>query len=184
MQKEKITEDVWIIDDFLTKEECKFHIKASETIGYEFAKVNIDGKQTVMASVRNNQRVLMLDEELAAEIWNKLCPFIDDYPYAKPIGLNEMFRYYKYVPGERFKMHRDGSHRRNASEQSLLTLIIYLNEDFKGGETGFMREFDIRPKQGRAVIFDHNVRHEGKSLEQGTKYVLRTDVMFRVTSNE
>ncbi|NOQ70930.1 MAG: oxidoreductase, 2OG-Fe(II) oxygenase [Crocinitomix sp.] len=182
MYKEQISENVWIIDNFLSEEECVFHIKASEMMGYEFAKVNINGKQTVMASVRNNQRVLMLDDDLANEIWERLIPFIDQYPEAKPIGLNEMFRYYKYVPGERFKMHRDGSHRRDENERSFLTLIIYLNDDFEGGATGFMREFDIQPKAGRAVIFDHKVRHEGKNLQLGTKYVLRTDIMFRTTA--
>ena len=180
MKKEKIAEDIWVIDNFLTKDDCDYHIHASESIGYEFAKVNIDGKQTIMPSVRNNQRVLLFDEVMAEALWERLAPFIDSYPIAKPIGLNEMWRYYKYVPGERFKMHRDGSHKRNEKEESFLTLIIYLNDDFEGGETGFMREFEVKPKAGRALIFDHQIRHEGKALETGTKYVLRTDIMFRI----
>jgi hypothetical protein len=180
MKKLKLAEDVWVIEDFLTQEECSFHIKASELMGYEFAKVNIDGIQTVMTTVRNNQRVLMLDEEMAEDLWKRLNPFIDEYPMASPIGLNEMWRYYKYVPGERFKMHRDGSYRRNEKEVSLLTLIVYLNDTFSGGETGFSSEFEVQPKTGMALIFDHKVRHEGKALEVGTKYVLRTDIMFRV----
>lgn len=180
MKKEKIAEEVWIIDDFLTEEECAFHIKASETIGYEFAKVNINGVQTVMPGVRDNQRVLMLDEYLAAEIWERLSPHIDTYPIGRPIGLNEMWRYYKYVPGERFKMHRDGSHQRNKTERSLLTLIVYLNDDFEGGETGFMVGMEVKPKKGRALIFEHKIRHEGKALTAGTKYVLRTDIMYEL----
>ena len=184
MKKEKITNDVWIMDDFLSHDECAFHIKASEVMGYEFAKVNINGKQTVMPTVRDNQRVLLFDEEMAEEMWTKLVPFIDDFPMAKPVGLNEMWRYYRYVPGERFKLHLDGSHRRNEKERSLLTLLIYLNDDFIGGATGFLREFDIEPKKGRAVIFNHSVRHEGKPIQTGMKYVLRTDVMFKFETGE
>lgn len=179
MKKQNITKNIFLIDNFLTEEECDFHIKASETIGYELAKVNVNGKQTIMTTVRNNQRVLMFDEEMAAEIWEKLKPFVDAYPTAEPIGLNEMWRYYKYVPGERFRLHKDGSHIRNPYERSLLTLLIYLNDDFEGGATGFNREFDIAPKKGRAVIFEHQIRHEGKPIQSGTKYVLRTDIMFK-----
>lgn len=181
MKKQNITKNIFLIDDFLTEEECDFHIKASEKIGYEQAKVNVNGKQIIMTTVRNNQRVLMLDEEMAVEIWEKLKHFVDAHPTALPIGLNEMWRYYKYVPGERFKLHKDGSYVRNQCERSLLTLLIYLNDDFEGGATGFNREFEIAPKKGRAVIFEHQIRHEGKRIHSGIKYVLRTDVMFKGT---
>ena len=180
MNKQIINDNIFIIHDFLTPQECDFHIKASETIGYQLAKVNMNGKQTIMTSVRNNQRVLMFDEEMAAEIWEKLAPFVDEYPVAKPIGLNEMWRYYKYVPGERFKLHKDGSHRRSETEQSLFTLLIYLNDDFEGGATGFNREFDVQPKKGTAIVFNHDIKHEGKPIMDGIKYVLRTDIMFQI----
>ena len=46
------------------------------------------------------------------------------------IGLNEMFRFYRYTTGQRFKMHRDGSFKRNEIERSFYTFMIYLNDDF------------------------------------------------------
>lgn len=175
----EIEKDIWIIDDFFTKEECDTHIMASEKVGYEMAKVNVNGRQTLLTSVRDNQRVLLFDEEMTEEIWEKLAPYISNRNNAMPIGLNEMWCYYRYEPGERFKLHRDGSHVRNPYERSLLTLLIYLNDDFEGGATGFNREFDIEPKKGRAVIFEHKIKHEGKPIQSGTKYVLRTDIMFK-----
>lgn len=179
MKMEKIAEDVWVIDGFLTDEECAFHIKSSELMGYELAKINVNGQQKVLTNVRDNQRVLLFDDELGQNIWLRLKGLIEPRNNAEPVGLNEMWRYYRYVPGERFKLHRDGSHVRNEYERSLLTLLIYLNDDFEGGATGFERKFDIQPLKGRAVIFEHRIKHEGKPLQSGTKYVLRTDIMFK-----
>lgn len=186
--KKECAENIWYIDNFLTDEECDWHIKRSEEsvsaeseqgkVGYEAAKVNVNGKQTLMTTVRNNQRVLSFDKPLAQDLWKRLSDCIPSYPFAKPIGLNELWRYYKYEKGQRFKMHRDGAYKRNDKESSFFTLIIYLNDNFKGGETGF-GAFHILPKKGRAIIFKHEIKHEGKIIENGIKYVLRTDIMFQ-----
>src|SRR5687768_5821786 len=37
----------------------------------------------------------------------------------------------------------------------------------------------VKPKAGSALLFLHNMLHEGARLEGGVKYVLRTEVMFR-----
>jgi hypothetical protein len=54
-----------------------------------------------------------------------------------------MFRVYKYLPGQQFKMHRDGSYERNENEKSFYTFLIYLNDDFEGGETEFENLFTV-----------------------------------------
>ena len=58
-------------------------------------------------------------------------------------------------------------------------LAKYLNEDFDGGETSFI-DGEIKPKTGLAAFMtQHNYLHEAKEATNGTKYVLRTDVMYR-----
>ena len=37
----------------------------------------------------------------------------------------------------------------------------------------------ITPNMGTAVIFNHDVWHEGCKIESGHKYILRTDIVFR-----
>jgi hypothetical protein len=32
---------------------------------------------------------------------------------------------------------------------------------------------------GKALFFEHDVRHQGAPVERGRRYVLRTDVMYR-----
>ena len=36
----------------------------------------------------------------------------------------------------------------------------------------------VQPKVGMALVFEHAILHEGVAVEEGTKYVLRTDVMY------
>lgn len=55
--------------------------------------------------------------------------------------------------------------------------MVYLNDDFEGGDTHF-EHLAIRPQTGMALIFVHELRHEGSAVVRGRKYVLRSDVMY------
>jgi hypothetical protein len=61
--------------------------------------------------------------------------------------------------------------------------MIYLNDNFKGGETRF-NDFVVAPKKGSALVFYHYLEHEGAEVIEGIKYVLRTDIMFRLKNLE
>ena len=84
--------------------------------------------------------------------------------------------------------------KRKAKEKTLFVKF----GTFKGGTTKFygskeknkvfldasktentMITHEIRPSKGTAVIFNHDVWHEGCKVISGTKYILRTDIMFR-----
>jgi prolyl 4-hydroxylase len=178
MNKIQISKDIFLIMDFWTTEQCDSYIKLSEQKGYEDAKINTGMGQRVVKSVRNNKRVLYKDKQFADDIWKDLKHFIPaDYGIFAPIGLNELFRFYRYEPKEEFKKHRDASYVRNATEMSFYTFMIYLNSNFKGGETTF-NDHKITPVTGMALVFLHSLEHSGNPIIEGTKYVLRTDVMY------
>ena len=180
MKKIELHPEIFLIEDFLSNEECDAFLDNASEMEFEEAKVNIHGKQTMMKMVRNNERILFTDFELAEKFWNKAKELIPvEVGIYKAVGLNEMFRFYKYSPGQRFKMHMDGSFERNENECSFYTFLIYLNEGFKGGATEFRNLFTVEPKKGMALVFRHPHRHEGKTLESGEKYVLRTDIMYK-----
>lgn len=96
-------------------------------------------------------------------------------------GANERFRCCRYQPGMRFKMHADGSFERNYFERSFYSFLVYLNDDFEGGETNFIvePEVSIRPETGMGLMFQHPLLHEGAEVTSGVKYVARTDLMYR-----
>lgn len=178
MEKTKLAEDIYLVKNFLSKTECEAFIRHSEEIGYEEATVTTNEGQKMIKGIRNNQRVLIKDLELADQFWKRIQPFIlEKFDNWSPIGVNEQFRFYKYAINERFNKHRDGRFRRNDREESRLTFMVYLNEDFAGGETEF-DDFSVSPETGCALIFRHDIKHKGCKIVSGTKYAIRTDIMF------
>lgn len=180
MKKVELDSCLFTIGDFLTPQECNDYITWSEQKGYEEAKVAIDGKQVILKGVRNNSRITFIDQALAERMWEKFKEHAVKYfANSEVTGLNEMFRFYKYEPGQRFKKHIDGSYIRNDEEASYFTLMIYLNDNFEGGETIFQGHI-IKPLTGTAVAFYHGMKHSGEEVKSGVKYILRTDVMYKL----
>jgi hypothetical protein len=72
--------------------------------------------------------------------------------------------------------------------------LIYLNDEFEGGETtffmpsakeGVMNAYPVKPVMGGVVMFPHGetagaLLHEGTGVRKGAKYVIRTDVLYDV----
>jgi len=185
----KITEGVSLISNFLSPEECQSFIRTSEQEGYKEATVSLPGKPTMMKNIRDNDRVIFESEELATSLFSRIQPYIrealDD---AEPHSLNPRFRYYRYSPGQKFKRHIDGSEKVGDLE-SKVTFLMYLNEDCEGGETIFRPkgipvggegEYKIPPELGSALLFQHQLWHEGAPLISGSKYVLRTDIFYQI----
>lgn len=136
-------------------------------------------QQVINKSIRNNERLIYDNHELANDLWNKIQPYVpEETVHGYACGLNERLRFYKYFPDQQFRPHQDGSFMRNIHEWSSFTFMIYLNDDMSGGETKFI-ETTIIPKTGTALIFRHELVHEGCPVIEGIKYVLRTDVMYR-----
>jgi prolyl 4-hydroxylase len=180
MKVNRHTENIFTIDNFWSKQECDDFITTSETIGYAPATVTTDQGQKLVTQIRNNNRVIFNDDQLADNIWHVLKSLAPkEFGNSKAIGLNELFRVYKYQTGQQFKKHRDQSFIRNEIEASYFTFMIYLNDNYEGGETTF-NDLTIQPKQGTALIFQHDLEHEGSAVKQGIKYVLRTDIMYRL----
>ena len=45
---------------------------------------------------------------------------------------------YRYEPGQFFAPHFDGIYKRSYIDQSKLTIMVYLNDSFTGGNTNFL----------------------------------------------
>lgn len=180
MQLITLNKNIFIVENFWSKEKCEAFINKSEMLGYEAATIDTERGQKVVESVRNNNRVIHKNFELATEIWKELKEYAPQkIGLSQAIGLNELFRFYKYQPGQLFKKHRDQSFIRNEIEASYFTFMIYLNDNYEGGETTF-NEIIIQPKTGNALIFLHDLEHEGSPVVSGIKYVLRTDIMYKL----
>ena len=139
-------------------------------------------------------------------IMPRIGSFVRDVGCGPPVGLNPRLRVLRYDAddGDVFDPHFDATTRADGGRTtSLLTVLIYLNDgggrDFDGGETRFVdhavsrpggggidpreRATEIAPEAGKVVLFEHELFHSSAPLVSGTKYVLRTDVLFEIDPN-
>jgi len=171
---------IYTVENVLTVEECEELIEFIEANGPKEATITTKKGMIKNSDVRNNTRVIEDNKERADLLLEKIRQYIPNERCGRKFsGLNERFRYYKYVTGQYFKWHYDGAYHRSPQEQSYLTVLIYLNDDVQGGATRF-DEIDeiVKPKAGKMLIFDHPVLHQGDPVLWGVKYVLRTDAMY------
>lgn len=188
MERETLFYDfVYVVHDFLSQDECTEFIRIAEAIGFGDAPITTSQGPVMRKDVRNNSRVMKDDVELADRLWQRAMPWVvTPLRNSIAVGLNERFRFYRYERGQRFAPHFDGAFVRDEREKSEFTFLIYLNDDFVGGETRFFEPgvFHVQPRTGSLLIFYHPQLHEGAVIESGIKYVLRSDVMYRRTDSQ
>jgi len=176
--EQELGDGIWLIRNFSDASECEALIRHAEAKDFEAASITAAGGTEVDTAIRNNARIIEDDFARASMLWERVRAYLPPFLSGRQaIGVNERFRFYRYDPGERFAGHEDAPFRRANGESSLLTFMIYLNDGFGGGDTSF-REVTVAPEAGAALLFRHDLFHEGREVIQGRKYVLRTDVMF------
>lgn len=171
---------VFTVPEVLIASECEGLVGKVEEAGFDPAPITTSEGFVMRPDIRNNTRVMFDDVDLAAELFGRIRGAVPGQLFGRlAVGVNERFRCYRYEPGQRFAPHYDGAFRRSATERSELTFMVYLNDDFAGGQTAF-HDFDVtvRPEAGMALVFQHQLLHEGCVVTSGVKYVLRSDVMY------
>jgi len=99
--------------------------------------------------------------------------YYHDYGINESCYSNEPYNIIRYKPGDHYPNHYDG----NTSLGRHISAILYLNDDYVGGELYF-KNFDltIKPKQGMLLLFPSNYAYQHQALQvmEGTKYALVT----------
>ena len=194
------------VENVLTERQCNDIIKTSSTCSFQNMGNKYDPKKE-----RNNSRLLVLDEDLSKHLWNQigaillqvvqdnnisLCPLGFDVLKGswEFDGVNDAIRINRYSSdkSEYFAPHKDGQYCPSGDRRSIFSLVLYLNEGFKGGETcfylpkgtkgqtkamtveeeikavgGLEKGFNlvtVTPTTGCAVLFSQNILHESTPL--------------------
>jgi hypothetical protein len=194
--KELVPGLVWTVPNFLGKQECQAWVDFCESSGgLEYTAhpaTNFIAHRECFRMQQGNAT------ELASRIYQRitsggLIPRLerdlsDLYPQKDygPIGCNPKLRLYKYVKGHAFGRHVDGSNLVPIMEGCTeITVLIYLSK-CKGGATRFhlgrkKKSVAFVPEPGTMLLHvhgDHCLEHEADPVVDGTKYVLRTDIVF------
>lgn len=162
----------------------------------EFTK--IIAERLLLSGVVNN---LAIFEENDKTNWHP-------NPVWRFVGVNPMVRLLEYTNGDYLVPHYDDSFYESKTCRSLITLVMVISNDCDGGATRFLKDkqdnvsfnerdfsdwnncpeekdisFVIKPTPGSALLFPHRVLHDGEKVENGSKIILRTELMFEVCSS-
>lgn len=208
----KTKKTLFVLENVLTNQECDNLIKLSDP---HYAKLDDEYK----IDERDSYRVLADDTYFSDVLYSRIQKYLhDDNIINKdikpcgfgiegkwtPLKINNCFRYSKYVKDSYgFAPHRDATYIENENIRSILTILIYLNDDFEKGNTifyktlqkrqtyqtvsdemkgGYVERFRYKVKKGSVLIFDHNMIHSGEDLinsNSKSKYLIRSDIVFQ-----
>ncbi|KAF4977614.1 hypothetical protein FZEAL_5898 [Fusarium zealandicum] len=201
-----------VATNLLSPAECKAIITAGEYVNFlPDAPLREDGDISILA----HNFYWVVDTAFHDTLWSRISPFVPasiDGRLAR--GINRRFRVYRYVPGAEYRCHIDGAWPPSGiskddtyiydnspaekKQSSLFTFLIYLNDEFEGGETTFfipapregtLNAYPVRPVMGGAAIFPHGetkgaLLHEGTGVRKGAKFVIRTEIEYDVEPSE
>ena len=171
-------EAAFVIDHVLAEDECWELIELAEDEGFDMAPVRIGlVQETVSHHARSCMRVIFESDELAHRLWERIGDHLPDAH-----GINAYFRVFRYDVDQRFLTHRDGVVHLQGGLSSEYTLLLYLNSDCDGGQTRLFLdtgdEVDVEPLAGRVLLFEHDIAHEGRAVDGGVKYVIRSEILY------
>jgi hypothetical protein len=184
-----------------SQQECQAFIDTTEALGFL-----PDAPVSLARNIRHNDNVTwVVDETTDQLIWQRCGHLFSDidnlFEGRKAVAINARFRFYRYKEGDFFKFHTDGAWpgSRVINQQlvgnaypdrySEMTFLILLSEDFDGGATRFRvnhNDIDIRTPAGSVLCFPHGMHplhkvHSSVPITRGTKYIIRSDVLFKNT---
>lgn len=82
------------------------------------------------------------------------------------LGTVRLLHYYQ---GGRYDAHRDNL---SVDKHRKCTIVVYLNDDYRGGETDFPElKHTVRPRSGTAILFPAYLLHAARVVRNGNKYV-------------
>jgi hypothetical protein len=187
-----------VIHNVLTPRECQQWIFDAEHIGFIDSSLFIGEDERNVVLHWKGSRCTLVNETQTTLLWNRIKKFIPDNLLHEeqqmyPCGLNSTLWFLRYEEGNYFAAHMDGTVEKVGDPQkglgfgfdsrSYLTFQLYLNDDFEGGSTRFLHRngedfFNVLPKTGSVLLFEHRMEHSGEEVKRGKKYIARSQVMF------
>ena len=169
--------DVRLFPGLYSSDECDFLIERSAPLFQPSLVVDPQTGQQVPNPVRTSDAVgyPLVDESPAIHaLCRRLAAASETH-----VKQGEPLLVLRYRPGQQYRPHFDAIG--NEDNQRVLTFLVYLNEDYEGGETEFIASgLKVRGKKGDGLLFrnadasgapDRNSQHAGLPVTAGEKYL-------------
>jgi 2OG-Fe(II) oxygenase superfamily len=168
---DSIADGIWITGELLKPAECDRLLTLSHKNGYREASMKFQG--------RHNSESFLLLPEIAQTVESRLNSEIrcGNVVRLHASVLSSTLRFYLYEQGDHVTPHCDAPEHVKDGRWSTFTLIIYLNDGFTGGTTGFPElGVEICAPAGQGVLFDQSLLHEANQVLTGEKCIVVTRV--------
>lgn len=132
---------------------------------------------TRSASITGNLAIQNIHNQMYILLLAATIPYADKHNIGTMY--HEDYQMLKYQSGQEYKAHYDGGTDIGRS----ISAIIYLNNDYNGGEIEFVNfGVKIKPEPGMLILFPSNYAysHIAHPVTDGTKYALVTWIKDRV----
>src|SRR3954470_13812559 len=136
---------LWTVPRFFSPDECAQILARTTSAEWLSATVNSETGRVVDARIRDNTLAVLRDPALAESLFERARPHVPARMSAElggagrvdvdAVGVHLPLRVYRYEVGQHFGPHQDQSYAREDGARSLLTFMVYLNDDFEGGVT-------------------------------------------------
>ncbi|KAI6132072.1 hypothetical protein EDD16DRAFT_1689203 [Pisolithus croceorrhizus] len=179
-----LEDQIITIDGFLSAGECKQLVRFIDGLPLELTPPKKKGE-----AERVNYRLSLFSPSFAEKLHSLLLPHLPSFPYPArlPHSCNSNIRIYKYTPLQHLGAHYDESVKdMHTGAKSEWTLLIYLTGYRRRcqrrrvfyNDKGKLRETIVAPLHPGHGPPSPCLLHEGTLVQEGTKYVLRSDLMF------
>lgn len=160
----------------LTPAECRYLMEATGN-RFEPSMVYDSSRQLVRDEIRTSDgsTIHWLIEDPAIVALNRRIAAISGSNYDS----GETLALLRYSPGQEYRPHFDFV--KGAENRRLMTALIYLNDDYEGGETAFVRTgMKVKGKIGDVILFRNEgadggpnplSEHAGLPITRGVKYL-------------
>ena len=164
--------EVQEIPDFLTPEECDTIIDMSHPNLIESEVYTGANDDSIDTTHRKSEQCWLKDHE--HELVEKLSHKVAELTQTD-LSMQEELQVVKYTQGGFFNPHFDACNGDKEFCKRMddgvgpryITVLIYLNDDFTGGETVFPSiNKSVKPQKGKAVIFYNTHKNTGEILKK------------------
>lgn len=173
--------------NFLTSDECDRLQHLATRKGLFESRVYGSGSDRLDLKSRISSQAWLEDSDdpVVAALSQKVANLV-----GLPVSYQESLQVARYLPGGKFEPHYDACDEKadncrgmnGRSGPRYATVLIYLNDNFTGGTTSFLKlGITVRPQKGKAILFyDVDPRtlkildksfHAGDALVSGEKWI-------------
>lgn len=153
------------LPNFLTSDECDAIVEMAQEKGLEKSGLYEGDEDMYDERVRKSEQTWLYRP--IGNIAERIAQIA-----GLPVENQEAYQVVHYEKGGRYEPHYDACvydcERMNIGGPRIYTFLIYLNDDFEGGETHFPNiGFTVKPEKGKAVLF-RNVTDSGRILRESS----------------